>query len=187
LIDPDGQKDKPFNPKTDRPFIIDRKSATPAFRKDKKTGEPLLPNPDAYNCHSYAFHDSKGDPTDPGNSRVSKDYPKWDESPSDDLGGYKQLGADEPNKSGDRVLYYVDTNNDGQYNDGEPIPHSAIVREVDKEGNTTVVEAKNGYDGMSKNHPNAPGYYQQTHDGETRRAYFRQGAVKKKDKEEERE
>lgn len=48
------------------------------------------------------------------------------------------------------------------------------MRKVDKQGNTTLVEGKMGQQGLSKNHPRAPGYYETSSGGTpTSRAYFR--------------
>jgi RHS repeat-associated protein len=177
-IDPDGKKEKPFNRKKDKGVSFLPYTETPLWIYDnfgKEIG--LAPEcRNAYNCHSFAFHNMQGDPTDPRNAYlVNMGVLKWDESPSDDIksGGYKQLGVDEANVEGDRVIYYEDSNGNKQYDEGENIVHSAVVGQVDKEGNTTLVVGKMGQMGVSVNHPNADGYYQKGERMLTSRAYFR--------------
>ena len=90
------------------------------------------------------------------------------------MGAYRQLDFNDPNIVGDKVIYYVDSNSDSKYNQGEEIIHSAIVKSVDSAGYTTTVEGKMGQLGISVNHPNAPGYYERNQSGtRTSRAYFR--------------
>jgi RHS repeat-associated protein len=170
--DQNGRKDLPFNPAKD--VAVD-------WAKVKSEQTPLLidglPNPRAFNCHSFAWHDSQGDPTDPGNAKLVKlGITKWNESPADDIfsQGYSRLDPDAPNKPGDRVIYYTDLNKNGKYDSGEPISHSAIVYAVDEQGNTILVQGKMGQLGISINHPNAPGYYEKDRSGkQTSREYFR--------------
>ncbi|MBP8600443.1 MAG: RHS repeat-associated core domain-containing protein [Candidatus Saccharicenans sp.] len=169
--DPDGSKDLPFNPAKDRAITRIAGTATPVI-----IGNSF--NKKAYNCHSYASHNSKGDPTDPRNAElVAVGVRKWDQNPDDDIfsQGYRSLDPDAPNKPGDRVLYFVDSNGNGKYDKGEPIIHSAIVQEVDSQGNTTLVIGKMGEQEISINHPNAPGYYDKANDKTTPtlRNYFR--------------
>jgi hypothetical protein len=173
-IDDDGQKDKPFNAQTDTPVNWNSPGATPIRLPDGTL------NRNAYNCHSYAWENSQGDPTDPRNADlVRAGITKWDNNPDNNMGGYYQLGSDDPNRVGDRVIYYVDANGNGQYDPGEEIEHSAIVAGTDSEGNTTLVIAKMGQAGVGINHPNAPGYYNtadMTPGGTpTRHTYFRAG------------
>ena len=171
--DPTGKKDKPFDKTKDRYPNPDPKTATPKIINGKI-------NKNAYNCHSYAWEDSKGDPTDKRNERIVKyGVTKWDDNPDNNMGGYKQLKNSEPNKPGDRVIYYVDDNKNGQYDKGEPIGHSAIVHKVDKEGNTTLVRSKMGENGISINHPGAPGFYDTFKFKSTKRAYFRKNGNEK--------
>jgi RHS repeat-associated protein len=182
LFDADGMKDKPFNAKTDKPIDTQRANttATPIVLGNDKNGNPIY-NKDAYNCHSYAWDEGQGDPKDKKNRDLAKvGVSKWDNDPQSKLNGWKQLSPDEPNKPGDRVIYYIDKKNKGEYVKGDPIEHSAIVRTVDSEGNTTEVEGKMGQWGLSENHPNAPGYYDKVKDESdpdngktTSRAYFR--------------
>ena len=65
----------------------------------------------SYNCHSYAWNNCGG----------------WIEDPIEfiDSGDYCQKSGDF--QSGDKAVYYVDTDNDGCYDRGEPIVHSALV------------------------------------------------------------
>lgn len=183
-FDPDGLKDKPFNEKTDKGKDIQPNTATPLFvssiTRQYAFGKQ---NASAYNCHSYAWEDSKGDPCDlsHGNAFVfSIGAPRWDNDPSNNIKDSKavQLDFNDPNVVGDRVIYYQDANGNGKWDVGEIIDHSAKVTAVDKDGNTTLVKGKLGQDGISENHPNAPGYYNTytTSDGRlhlTSRAYFR--------------
>lgn len=129
---------------------------------------------DAYNCHSYAWENS-GDPKDYRNDAlVRAGVTKRDNNPDGNMSGYKQIDKDEPNKHGDRIIYYSDQNNNGKYDKGENIDHSAIVKTVDNKGNTTTVIGKMGQNGISENHPTAPGYYSKDGQGNpTSRAYFR--------------
>jgi hypothetical protein len=91
---------------------------------------------------------------------AGKTFPKWVDDPSDRIEQVAyQLSSDAPNVVGDRVIYYVDMDGNGQYDKGEFIFHSAIVVEVDSEGYTTLVKAKLGQYGIYANHPAAPGYY----------------------------
>lgn len=89
------------------------------------------------------------------------------------------MGKDEDNIPGDIVIYYTDANANGQYHEGEFISHSAVVKTVDDEGYTQTVIGKLGQDGISENHPDAPGYYQSAYNPTTQkteeqsRAYFR--------------
>ena len=69
-------------------------------------------------------------------------------------------------------------NNDSQYNYGEEIIHSAIVYSVDLKGNTTSVISKMGQEGISINHPRAPGFYDNYKGYSTSRAYFRKKQVR---------
>lgn len=106
---------------------------------------------------------------------------RWDSNPTDDIieQGAIQLGANDNNIPGDRVIYYSDDNNNGIYDVGEFIAHSAIVYTVDKDGYTTTVIGKMGPDGISINHPCAPDYYESGYNPCTKkevpfsRAYFR--------------
>ncbi|MES2112839.1 MAG: DUF6443 domain-containing protein [Bacteroidota bacterium] len=181
-LDPDGNKDQPFNKDHDKPITYRKGTATPV---NIGVFDHWL-NPDnnknCYNCHSFAFHNSQGDPAN--NPKAVKDgQPKWDDHPEKDVNkkGVHQLGSKENNKAGDRVIYYVDSNKDGKYENGEEIIHSAIVTKVDKSGNTIEVAAKLGQEGIADNHPDAPGYYNEDIKGQqTSRAYFRIDPPKKK-------
>ena len=91
------------------------------------------------------------------------------------MGDYYQLDFTTDNMPNDRVLYYVDSNDDNRYNPGEEIVHSAIVFQVDKNGFTELVISKMGSDAISINHPLAPGFYNISESSHkiTSRAYFR--------------
>ena len=184
LVDPNGKKDKPFRFLIDKYVSIISGTETPI---EYKGG--IHPNfENAYNCHSYAWHDSKRD-INPGNKACYPDIPtqngvplsKWDNNPTDDIveQGAIQLDVNDNNIPGDRVIYYFDANKDGIYTDGEYISHSAIVKAVDKNGYTTLVISKMGDGGISENHPRAPKFYKKDTDpcsgktGRLSRAYFR--------------
>ncbi len=189
-IDPTGRKDTTFVNGVDKPITIIPGTAT-YFDLDEN-GNPIkgANTSNAYNCHSYAWDNSEGDPEDPANaSLVSIGATKWDNDPSNNMGDYDQLDSNEPNKTDDRVIYYYDANNDGRYNPGEPIDHSAVVLNVDSQGYTTIVIGKMGQQEISTNHPNAPNYYQDHYEfrygmpykvGKTSRAYFRKNNGKSK-------
>jgi len=189
-FDPDGNKDQPFNKKKDKPITIKPGTATPIKWLIPPNGESLkgalatADSKDCYNCHSFAWHNGKGDAKSNA-EEVKAGIPKWDDHPEKDVKaeGVKQLGKDEKNVVGDKVIYFVDTNHDGKWEDGENIIHSANVVKVDKDGNTTVVEGKMGQNGISDNHPNAPGYYEDDgNSNSTTRAYFRVEKPKKEKK-----
>ena len=115
---------------------------------------------DAFNCHSYAWYGGNG----------------WVNDPTEKVKEATQLKPDDANQIGDRVIYYVDKNGDGNWNPGENITHSAVVTTVDSEGNTTEVTGKQGQRGIGTNHPDAPGYYKTDwprSDDPTSRAYIR--------------
>jgi RHS repeat-associated protein len=186
-IDEDGDKEKPYVQGTSKPIEKIKGTETIAFTRDAKgmvTGYHFSAAM-AYNCHSYAWHNSNGDPTDPANksiiagSPLVTKVPKWDQTPEDDIESTKstQLGTNENNKVGDIVVYYQDANSNGQYDKGEGIAHSAIVDQVDKDGNTEVVKGKMGEDAISLNHPGAPGYYEKDGGKTLKRAYFRKPSV----------
>lgn len=119
-------------------------------------------NTPAYNCHSYAWHDSQGDPTDPRNRNAPA---RWDNSPSDDLSGYVKISPYASSKVGDRILYGFDLNGNGILELQEyGIQHSAIVSEVNEEGLITRVTSKWGQALLYEHHPYdlpsiAPQYY----------------------------
>ena len=64
-----GPDDEPRNVHEDTETIID-------------PNKPLDEQEDCYNCHSHAWHDKEGDPSDPGNEGLP---PRWDNSPEDDF------------------------------------------------------------------------------------------------------
>lgn len=192
LVDPDGRKDRPFKLGDKQIFQIPG-TKTPIIGHPSGIGRSMVYSAysmlNSYNCHSYAWHNSLGDKYPaPGDVPVDDfgvtSLPRWDNNPADDIRdvlsqGGRQLGSDENNIVGDRVIYYTDQNSNGKYDDGESISHSAIVTTVDKDGYTTLVIGKMGQGGVSENHPAAPGYYQIAYDEKTKRnerqsrAYFR--------------
>ncbi len=175
LIDPDGRKDRPFREGIDQRITPESGTSTPLRLR---FGIYIYPNKEAYNCHSYAWHNSLGDPNHPKSDEYRVDgvlLPRWDNSPADDIIEQKaiQLKSDEDNICGDIVIYYWDSDKNGRYDDGEVIIHSAIVVDVDDEGYTTLVRAKRGADCIAENHPDAPYYYDKYNGEKTSRAYFR--------------
>lgn len=60
------------------------------------------------------------------------------------MANYDQLYFSDPNQIGDIVICFVDENENGAYDRGEWIAHSATVSAVDDEGFTTVVTGKRG-------------------------------------------
>ncbi len=116
-----------------------------------------------------------GDPSDERNSLlVENGVTRWDNNPDNNMEGFEQLSPEEANKPGDRLLYYVDSDGNGQYDNGEEIVHSAVVFDVDEDGNTILVISKMGEGGISINHPCATGFYSRGNMGaKTSRAYFR--------------
>ena len=168
-IDPSGQKDTSFVKGYDLEVYEIPGTETPI---DKKS----INNSTVYNCHSFAWEETNGDPLDPRNAYpLSLGAYRWDNNPDNNMAGFEQLDNNEPNKKGDRVLYYVDSNQNGIYDPGEVIEHSAVVWEVDQNGYTTVVVSKLGEGGISFNHPRADRFYNVSPStkSNTSRAYFR--------------
>ena len=125
-----------------------------------------------YDCHSWAFHNGKGHP---GENKITDSLtPNVDSSPQTDLRSYNQLDPNEPNKKGDIVVYYVDNDSNGKWDEGENIVHSAKVTKVDDEGNTVRVSSKEGPGGrLMGHHPRDTGYNETKSGEQTTRAYFR--------------
>jgi RHS repeat-associated protein len=118
--------------------------ATPLVDKNGK------PNTNAYNCHSYAWCNSLGDPKDPANQNLVKyGITKWDNDPTNNTGGYTPLQFNDPNQIGDRVIYYAWNNKSGKVGP----THSAVVMKVDQQGNTVLVESKWGEAPRYQHHP----------------------------------
>jgi hypothetical protein len=136
-----------------------------------------------YNCHSFAFHSSLGDPTDQRNEYpISQGRTRWDNNPDDDLlESYQALDIDADSQIGDRVIYFDDTNQDGLWTEGEKILHSAVVNNVDEEGNVLTIAQKMGEGPLAEAAPNYSGYevvidsseFGQYREITTTRAYFR--------------
>lgn len=147
--------------------LIDSRDPNTILEYQEKEG--FIPNKNAYNGHSYAWCNTKGDPDDPSNKNIKDIFPLWDNDPTNNIKelNAKQLGSDEDNIVGDRVIYYDDENKNGQWDAGEHIYHSAIVYKVE-DGYTVEVDSKLGFEGISKNHPRAPGFF-----NNWSRAYFR--------------
>jgi hypothetical protein len=85
-----------------------------------------------FNCHSYALTGGEGDLADPFSDATGG---RWVTKPTYQLakGAYGQLRPDQRVHPGD-VVVYADAH-------GVPL-HSGIVREVDADGNPTLVESK---------------------------------------------
>ncbi|MGY3793448.1 DUF6443 domain-containing protein [Aquimarina sp. 433] len=127
------------------------------YKGKKQTGPPTPffdkngnINVNAYNCHSFAWCNSKGDPMDPSNKKlVLAGITKWDNDPLNNTGGYKPLNFNDPNQVGDRLIYYQ-----WDIKSQTIIPtHSAIVTAIDQYGNTIEVESKWGKSARYKHHP----------------------------------
>lgn len=67
--------------------------------------------------------------------------------------GTRRLDPNEPNRKGEIVVYGVDLNNSGDFDDPNETRHSATVTQVDDEGNTLRVEGKEGPGPVSDHHP----------------------------------
>jgi RHS repeat-associated protein len=107
-------------------------------------------NVNAYNCHSFAWCNSKGDPTDPANVEpVRAGVTKWDNDPTNNTVGYKPLDFNDPNQVGDRLIYYAWDSRSRSIR----ATHSAIVTKVDSNGKTIEVESKWGDTPRYKHHP----------------------------------
>lgn len=104
----------------------------------------LIINMNAYNCHSYAWENSMGDPSSPGNDIR---WPKWDNDPTNNMGDYNPLPFKSPNQIGDRIVYYAVVNGN------LVLTHSGIVTGVDANGNATEITSKWGQGGVYKHHP----------------------------------
>ena len=173
FIDLDGMKDTTYVEGKDTPISPIPGTETPIYNNWHPN------NRLAYNCHSFAWENCQGDPEDPRNSYpISIGAVKWDNNPDNNMDEYSQLDFNAKNIVDDRVIYYIDSNNDSQYNYGEEIIHSAIVYSVDLKGNTTSVISKMGQEGISINHPRAPGFYDNYKGYSTSRAYFRKKQVR---------
>jgi RHS repeat-associated protein len=148
LIDDSGLGDEPIR---ERPVATTAEgkaaamilSATPVARD--VDGNPTGP-PDAYNCHSLAWSDGAGDPTDPENEDLVAVLPKWDNDPQNNAtDGWAQLSFDEPNQVGDRVIYFNEAvNSEGKLQGYVAPTHSAVVVGVDECGNANLVISKWG-------------------------------------------
>ena len=158
LIDPLGDKDSSTtNKPVSTGFVSPIAPATPTSAEK--------PNPLAYNCHSFTWDNGNGSPTDPENvDLIQFGMTHWDNNPENNTQGYKIIPFNEPNKVGDKIIYYApviqydengipkkDKNGNFIYK-VEPT-HSAIVTKVDKNGNTIEVVSKWGEGGLFKHHP----------------------------------
>lgn len=105
--------------------------ATPRFNADGSV------NSDAYNCHSFAYCDSLGDPYDPANSQSMADgYPLWDSDPYNNIVDcYSPLDFNAPNIVGDRVTYFKYDPNTKTV----AATHSGIVTRIDANGRAVEI------------------------------------------------
>ena len=125
--------------------------------KGKKELAPATPiensdgtyNKDAYNCHSYAWENGKGDPLDPANADfVRAGITRWDQDPTNNFSKAKALSFNAPNKVGDKLVYFA-WDNDLK----TVVPtHSAIVTKV-VGGRTVEVTSKWGQAPLYQHHP----------------------------------
>jgi len=106
-------------------------------------------NLSAYNCHSFAWSDGKGDPNDPANNDIAKETPLWDQNPMNNAEVQSvEIPFDSPNQVGDRVIYF----NEGKSGKPEPT-HSAVVVQIDEKGNAILVMSKWGERELLLHHP----------------------------------
>lgn len=121
-----------------------------------------------YNCHSYSWSNGQGDPTDPNNILAglgqggSGSYGRWDNSADNNVSdffddGGAQFGSCDA-MVGDKMIYYVDSNNNNYYDEGESIVHSADITEVGEDGRATEVTSKWGAGGLYESDPDIPVY-----------------------------
>ncbi len=115
------------------------------------------PNTRAYNCHSYAWEGSMGDPSDPSNSYlVSNGITKWDNNSANNKGGYHKIPFSASNKVGDRVVYYAWDAKMGR----AKATHSAVVTKVNSSGQAIQLTSKFGQGPLATHHPrNIPSSY----------------------------
>lgn len=110
---------------------------------------------DLYNCHSYAVTGGEGDLFDPF---VRESHPHWLNNPMHRLttGPFLRVHDDQRVQPGDVIVY----RKDGK------VTHTGVVREVDANGNPSLVESKFGILGRYLHEPfdiprqyGAPGEY----------------------------
>ena len=156
LIDDSGLGDEPIR---ERPVATTAQgqaaamilAATPVtFNGNDPTGPS-----DAYNCHSLAWTDGAGDPSDPSNASIVGVLPRWDEDPMNNAAQCTELPFEASNKIGDRLVYF---NEDADLKTGIPTgeavaTHSAIVVRVDECGNADLVISKWGQGPGFLHHP----------------------------------
>ncbi len=156
LIDDSGLGDEPIR---ERPVATTAEgqtaamilSATPFTRNDNL--EITGPS-DAYNCHSLAWSDGAGDPSDPANADYADVLPKWDNDPINNAeSGWAQLSFNEPNQIGDRVIYFSHKDDNGKDLGYVAPTHSAVVVGVDECGNANLVISKWGQGPGFLHHP----------------------------------
>lgn len=150
FIDPDGRKERPFDPEIDDPRKEHPGTATPVNERLIRIRKPQS---HPYNCHSDAWHNKQGDTDDPANSPL---LPNWDNSPRDDMQGATKLDPNEPNQVGDVIVYGTDKNGNGKLDPRELARndvHSARVTEVDEDGSTVRVTSKEGEGPITDHHP----------------------------------
>lgn len=163
FFDPNGERELPYVEGQDLSYIgyYMAKMLPDATRMTSKNSEgKVIYNPDAFNCFSYVYNFGEGDPTDPHNAVfVSFGVTKWDNNADNNVRVLLDMAPNEPNAVGNSVFWFVDTNGNGVWNEGEKIGHAAEVTKVDSDGNTLEVTSKAGQGGETSNHPAAPGYY----------------------------
>ena len=100
------------------------------------------PAKDVYNCHSYATTDGAGDLFDPF-SRSG--YPHWLNNPMHRLttGPFGRVAADQRVQAGDIIVY----------RQSDKVTHTGVVREVDANGNPSLIESKFGTLGLYRHEP----------------------------------
>jgi RHS repeat-associated protein len=114
--------------------------------KNYQGKKEIAPADKSYNCHSYAWSNSKGDPSDPANKGL--EYPTWDNDPLNNTSDYRPLDFNEPNKIGDRIMYFSSDQNNNII-----ATHSGIVTNIDKNGNASEITSKWGQAPVFQHHP----------------------------------
>jgi RHS repeat-associated protein len=150
-VDPSGLGDEPAQSK---PVLAGLQNGNPTGVIAPATPVTIQNNaivytPSAYNCHSYAWSDTHGDPNDPNNATIQYELPRWDNSPVNNMAQAEQLDFFEPNQVGDRLVYFAENPATGAI----VATHSAIVEAVDADGNATLVSSKWGQGPLVMHHP----------------------------------
>ncbi len=118
---------------------------------DDKEGHRIVEwNTECYNCHSKAWNNGQGDPTDVANEYLKRLLPKWDNSAvnNTEAPGVAMLLQNAKVQTGDRIVYYSSTDQ----NFSNPL-HSGIVTAVNSQGQANQIMSKWGPGPLWKHHP----------------------------------